>query len=294
VTRAFSALMAALVALGLLLVPRLALADTCRDPYLCRLPTVTDSGYRYSYSNGEINRVAALDVRSASGVPMEHFLTPTCWSNPAPGPSGVVSDTLCPSATGACPPGQVRMWVHYRPQGSGAVPRPVPGWRCVGATQSVPAAAVLAGVRESLERLAPKAAFEVQPRDWALVNLPIIVHATSPNGRPLEQPIQFDVTQPVPGHLEAYPTYQWDFGGGTSAEGVGIAYDGTSPQQNPDYYVSHAYDATGSATVTLTILWRATFIVAGLPPFPLEDLPRTAARTFPVLEARSQLVADPS
>jgi len=164
----------------------------------------------------------------------------------------------------------------------------------VGASQSLPATDVLAGVRERLERLAPEAAFAVQPPDRALVNLPIIVHATSPDGRPLEQPIQLDVTQPVPGHLEAHPRYLWDFGGGAGAEGVGIAYDGTSQQQNPDYYVSHAYGGKGSATVTLTVLWRATFTVAGLPPFTLEDLPRTAARTFPVVEARSQLVADPS
>ncbi len=238
--------------------------------------------------------MAALEVRSASGVPMEYFLTPACWSNRAPGPSGVISDTLCQSATTACPAGQVRMWVHYRPQGSTATPRQAPPARCVGASQSLPATDVLAGVRERLERLAPEAAFAVQPPDRALVNLPIIVHATSPDGRPLEQPIQLDVTQPVPGHLEAHPRYLWDFGGGAGAEGVGIAYDGTSQQQNPDYYVSHAYGGKGSATVTLTVLWRATFTVAGLPPFTLEDLPRTAARTFPVVEARSQLVADPS
>jgi hypothetical protein len=186
------------------------------------------------------------------------------------------------------------VWVHYRPRGSPAVPTPAPGARCVGAGRSVPAADVLAGVRERLERLAPEAAFAVQPRDKALVNLPVIVHATSPDGRALEEPIQFDVTQPVPGHLVAHPTYRWEFGGGVGAQGVGLAYDGTSPQQYPGYYVSHAYDAKGSATVALTVLWRATFTVAGLAPLALEDLPRTAARSFPVVEARSQLVADPS
>jgi hypothetical protein len=56
--------------------------------------------------------------------------------------------------------------------------------------------------------------------------------------------------------------------------------------------VAHAYPrASATETVQLTVLWQATFTVAGLPPLELADLPKTARESFRVVEARSQLVA---
>jgi hypothetical protein len=104
----------------------------------------------------------------------------------------------------------------------------------------------------------------------------------------------FDVTAPVPGRLEAYPTYQWVFEAGAVGEGRGRAYDGTSPREAPGRYVAHTYRVPAARQpVTLTVVWKAVFTVPGLAPLPLADLPQTARQTFPVVQARSQLVADP-
>jgi hypothetical protein len=161
----------------------------------------------------------------------------------------------------------------------------------------VPVAALRDAVREGLARRVADPRFEVRPGGRALVNLPVIAYATH-SGRREEQRdcadpegVCFAVTRPLPGRLEARPVYVWDFGLGAETEGRGRPYDGTSPRQAPDYYVSHTYGQTGPQRVRLTVAWRATFTIAGLPPIELAELPRSAEVSFPVLEARSELVA---
>jgi len=265
-----------------------AAADGCYYTEDCARPVVTSEGYSYSYSDGQIHRTKTVNARSLSGRPLEFFWDEVCAGN-APAMAG--QGVSCAGAGLRCPPGQIQMWLSYREVGTTGTPTRDPRQRCMSPNVSIPVGQLLAGVREDLEKRAPQAAFVVQPKDKALVHLPVIVHAVSTDGRGLEEPIEFDVTQPVPGHLEAHPTYEWDFGEGFAAAGVGIAYDGTSPRESPGYYVSHAYTTTGQATVTLRVLWKATFTVAGIPPLTLEDLPRQTSQAVRVVEARSQLVA---
>jgi hypothetical protein len=265
-----------------------AQADDCYYTEDCAHPVVTSDGYSYLYSDGQIHKTKTVSARSSSGRPLEFFWDDVCAGN---APTRAGQGVGCMGATLGCSPGQIRMWLSYREVGTTGTPTRDPRQRCIGPNVSIPVGPLLAGVREELEKRAPQAAFAIQPKDMALVQLPVIVHAISPDGRGLTESIEFDVTQPVPGHLEAHPTYEWDFGEGFSAIGVGIAYDGTSPRERPDYYVSHAYTAPGRATVTLRVLWRATFTVAGIPPLTLEDLPRQTSQSVRVVEARSQLVA---
>jgi hypothetical protein len=272
----------------------------CREADLCAVPVVHEQGYRYFYEGNDL--VVAPVLRGPAGPAMEYMLLPACAVNHAPSGDGSVpaQDAQCSVAFAApqCAPGQILMRVYTRRAGTTTAWR-VTGTRCVGPTRRIPVAALQAGVREQLDaRLVPPE-FAVQPPGRALVNLPVIVHVTS-EGRRIRQSdcahpegVCFDVTVPVPGRLEAYPTYSWIFdSSGTAAQGRGRAYDGTSPRQHPEHYVAHTYARpTDRQRVSLTVTWKAAFTIAGLPPLDLADLPKTAQAAFSVVEARSQLVA---
>jgi hypothetical protein len=276
-------------------------APGCKIPTVCEVPLVNDHGYRYSFDGGDLVAAPVLSGRSGSGPAWEFVLLPACAGNVPPDPDNVAlaRDVFCAAAVGPprCAPGEVWMRVYGRVVGS-AGPWQVRGTRCVGAPRRVPVAAVLAGVRERLDRLVAPPVFEVQPAGRAIVNLPVIVHVVAEGRRRAQsdcahpQGVCFDVTVPVPGRLEAYPTYGWVFDAGAVASGRGRAYDGTSPREDPGHYVAHTYRVpVPRQPVRLTVTWKAQFSVPGLPPLELADLPKSSVRTFPVVEARSQLVA---
>jgi len=263
---------------------------------------VTQEGYEYAYDGGDIVGAPVLSGSSSRGPAQEFLSFPACQFNRPPSGDGrdPGEDTLCLSASISplCGAGAILMRVYSRRAGTSDAWRFV-GTRCLRATTRIPVADVLAGVAEQLAARLVTPKFAVQPGDRALVNLPVIVHVTS-EGRRTPQPdcahpegVCFDVTVPVPGRLEAYPSYSWVFDGdGAVGEGRGRAYDGTSPRESPDHYVAHAYTAPSAVeTVELTVTWRATFTVAGLAPLRLADLPKMAQESFSVVEARSQLVA---
>jgi len=266
------------------------------------MPMVTQEGYEYAYEGGDIVGAPVLSGSPGRG-PVKEFLSfPACQVNRPPSGDGrdPGEDSLCLSASTSplCGAGAILMRVYSRRAGTSDLWR-FGGTRCLRGTTRIPVAGVLAGVAEQLEARLVTPKFAVQPGDRALVNLPVIVHVTS-EGRRIPQPdcahpdgVCFDVTVPVPGRLEAYPTYSWVFDGdGAVGEGRGRAYDGTSPRERPEHYVAHAYTAPSAAeTVQLTVTWQATFTVAGLAPLRLADLPKTARESFSVVEARSQLVA---
>jgi hypothetical protein len=298
---------AAVVVLGLLAatgVPGIAVADPgpCRRTVSCPVPVVDHDGYEYSYDGGDIVAAPVLGGSPGGGQAMEFLSIPACQFNRPPSGDGrdPGEDAMCPAASNAprCAAGEIRMRVYARRAGSADGWRFV-GDRCVRATTRVPVAEVLAGVAEQLAARLVTPRFAVQPRGRALVNLPVIVHVTAEGRRVRQrdcahpQGVCFDTTVPVPGRLEAAPSYRWVFdGNGAVGEGRGRAYDGTSPRESPDHYVAHAYPrASATETVQLTVLWQATFTVAGLPPLELADLPKTARESFRVVEARSQLVA---
>lgn len=142
----------------------------------------------------------------------------------------------------------------------------------------------------------PDPRFEVQPSDGALVNFPMIVHASSPG--PVTKDF-FAVLGAFTVRVTATPaSYDWSFSDGgrmTTTDG-GRGYDGTSaesPGPYPSgYYVSHVFSRTGTASASLAMGWTGTATIAGLPPFTLPALNIPAVtRGVQVREARSRLVA---
>jgi len=161
---------------------------------------------------------------------------------------------------------------------------------CQAAAAAVPmddvVAAVEARLREELYKNLAHPEILVNPSPRALVNLPVIVSTEDPGPQSLE------FTTPLPGTIDAEPSYAWTWSDGHTSEGSGRAYtQAVSPTRNPDYYVAHTYRSSGPAGVTLTVIWRATATVNGAGTVPLDPIEFTAASAFDVLEARSRLVA---
>jgi hypothetical protein len=124
------------------------------------------------------------------------------------------------------------------------------------------------------------------PEVNALVNLPVI--ASTPN----QGQLGFDITNPLPGRVEASPVYSWVWSNGTTNSGAGVAYDGTSPTRNPRYYpVQSTYADGGAGSVDLQVTWSITLTVPGIPPITdIEPLVYEATESFPVRSARTVLV----
>lgn len=123
----------------------------------------------------------------------------------------------------------------------------------------------------------------LQPAD-AIVNLPMIA---STDDRP---PISIDISVPIVGTATATPEFLWTFAEGAVAHGPGRPYDGTSPTQNPGYYITHTYQALGTPTVGLTVTWRVTFTIPGYPPVDLTDVVRESTATTTIRSAGSELI----
>jgi hypothetical protein len=123
----------------------------------------------------------------------------------------------------------------------------------------------------------------LQPAD-ALVQLPMIACTQA------REPIEIELDDPVVGTVTATPTYTWTFGDGGVAHGPGRPYDGTSPRQNPGYYVTNTYRSTGPHTVELTVTWYVTFTMPGYDPIPLDDIVRAASTSTTVRSAQSELI----
>ena len=120
----------------------------------------------------------------------------------------------------------------------------------------------------------------------ALVNLPVI--ASTPDRGPLG----FDITNPLPGRVEASPAYTWAWSNGATGRGAGVGYDGTSPTGNPGHYpVQSTYADGGAESVALQVTWSIMLTVPGIPPITdIEPLVYEATESFPVRNARTVLV----
>jgi hypothetical protein len=120
----------------------------------------------------------------------------------------------------------------------------------------------------------------------ALVNLPVI--ASTPN----QGPLGFDITNPLPGRVEATSAYSWAWSNGISNSGAGVGYDGTSPRNNPGHYpVQSTFRDDGAESVDLQVTWSITLTVPGIPPITdIEPLVYDATAAFAVRSARTVLV----
>ena len=130
-------------------------------------------------------------------------------------------------------------------------------------------AQVAAAAREYIEKRVSPGTPDITPTGHTLVNFPNIV-STNAAG-----PVAFDVTVPLPGHIEATPGYAWTFtdsqGTTTTATDTGRPYDGTSPRV-PGYYLTATFTHSGPATVTLRTTWTATVTVQDQPPVVLDPI----------------------
>jgi hypothetical protein len=164
-----------------------------------------------------------------------------------------------------------------------------PGAVCRTISDPIPLADVEAEIRRVIEERFKHVAepeITLAPAVNALVNLPVI--ASTPN----QGPLGFDITNPLPGRVEASPAYQWVWSNGTSSSGAGVEYDGTSPSNNPGYYpVQSTYRDGGAEHVDLEVTWSITLTVPGIPPITeIEPLVYDAAEDFAVRSARTVLV----
>lgn len=109
----------------------------------------------------------------------------------------------------------------------------------------------------------------ITPAGQTLVNFPNIVSTTAAG------PVAFDITVPLPGHIDAAPTYEWTFADSqvavTHASDTGRPYDGTSPRE-PGYYLTATFPHSGPATVSLRSTWTATVTVEDQPPVALNPI----------------------
>ncbi|WP_129664724.1 hypothetical protein [Phytoactinopolyspora endophytica] len=146
-------------------------------------------------------------------------------------------------------------------------------------------AEVIAFLEEHYEAIA-EPEIEVAPAVNAVVNLPVIAATEDPGT------VGFDIENPLPGSVEAEPSYAWSWSNGTGGQGPGRGYDGTDPLAEPGHYPVHAvYARSGQGQVDLTATWEVTLFVEGNPPITdIEPLVYEAAETFTVRSARTVLV----
>lgn len=209
--------------------------------------------------------------------------TPFCRVN-VDGPR-VIDDVLCEGALRTCErlgsDARVAMWMVLTPLFAGPNPQ-LEGPICFANSSAIPIGPIIQKLVEQEIGTDPPP-IVLQPTD-AIVNLPLIA-STDPRA-----PIVIDITDPIIGTAQATPEFVWTFAADAAAHGPGLPYDGTSPTENPGYYVAYTYRALGSPTVVLTVTWRVTFTIPGYPPVPLEDVVRTAEQSTQVRAAGSELI----
>lgn len=175
------------------------------------------------------------------------------------------------------------MWMVLTPIFVGPLPR-AEGPICLDGTAAIPIGPQIQALVEGEIGTDPPP-IVLQPTD-AIVNLPMLA-STDP--RP---PIVIDVSDPISGTAQATPEFLWAFAEGAAAHGPGLPYDGTSPTENPGYYVAHTYAGLGTPTIELTVTWQVTFTIPGYPPVELDDVVREATASTQVRAAGSELVGD--
>jgi hypothetical protein len=223
---------------------------------------------------------------TVDGVTMQLRYVVNCPGNTTDSPVATGECTASPCVLGSGEQG-VNFLVYQR---IGSAPWQLrPGVVCRVVSDPIPLADVEAEIRRIIEERFKHVAepeITVAPAVNALVNLPVI--ASTPN----QGALGFDITNPLPGRVEASPTYGWAWSNGTTNTGAGIGYDGTSPTMNPGHYpVQSTYSGGGDESVDLQVTWSITLTVPGIPPITgIEPLVYEASEGFAVRSARTVLV----
>jgi len=186
----------------------------------------------------------------------------------------------CVSVTRGCPHGElVRAWFRGPGSGWGAI-----GLVCLGPGGPLTVRDVAQRVRDRVEQSVPALRPSAQPSTGVLAQLPVVFASGQPGGAQRW-------TMPLAGaqvELTASPRWAWSFG-----DGARLATDDPG-HPHPVAGVSHAYRAPGTRAVDVTAQWSATFTVAGMGPFPVDEPVRqTATLEVVVGEGRAVLTPPP-
>lgn len=268
--------------------------DCWQDSFGREVCSDTDAGgfgYRYDGATQTFFPDEALGgTETSGGVRIQLRYVVNCAGNTVDDPVtvGECSTSACMVPDGS--PG-VSYQVYQRPEGA-ADWTLRPGTVCRDVGVPIPLEDVEAEIIRIIEahfQQVAKPEITVQPATNAVVNLPVLASTPDPG------PIGFDITNPLPGRVEATPTYEWTWSNGQQSTGSGVGYDGTSPTGDPGHYpVQTTYVSGGSGSVGLTVTWSITLTVAGIPP--ITDIPPleySASADFPVRSAGTVLVDSP-
>ncbi|NDL60158.1 hypothetical protein [Phytoactinopolyspora mesophila] len=140
-------------------------------------------------------------------------------------------------------------------------------------------------IEEHYENIA-RPEIDVAPAVNAVVNLPVLAATPDPGA------VGFDIENPLPGTVDAVPSFGWQWSNGEAGSGPGRGYDGTDPVATPDHYpVRAVFTVAGEGRVELTATWTITLTVEGIPPITdIEPLVYEASEGFTVRSARTVLV----
>lgn len=243
-------------------------------------------GWFYSARDRAFYRVPTEFESPRDAPKLEWAHTPTCDGNlPEGADSALCSAAFCFTSEGT--PG-IDFWVYSRRVDQQDATWELVGNTCIAGEERVE----VADVERELERIVErefqrvaKPTISLAPATVALVNLPVIAWTEDLD------PIEVDIDQPLPGRIDASPTYRWAWSSGSDASGAGRPYDpSVSPLETPDYYVHGLRTTPGPLSVTLTVTWDGAVTVPGLPPVPIDPLVYEATSSIDVSEARSELV----
>jgi hypothetical protein len=258
-----------------------------RGQVICTDPVAQGFGYYYDRERHAFYTEKSVDgSETVNGVTVQLRYVVNCPGNTTDNPVGVGECTTSPCLLGSGEQG-ISFLVYQR---MGSAPWQLrPGLVCRVVSDPIPLADVVAEIRRIIEERFKHVAepvITVAPAVNALVNLPVI--ASTPN----EGPLGFEITNPLPGRVEASPVYSWAWSNGTTNTGAGVGYDGTSPTSNPGHYpVQSTYASGGAESVGLQVTWRITLTVPGVAPVTdIEPLVYEASEGFAVRSARTVLV----
>ena len=275
-----------------LMVPSNAHANDCwtdvRGQVICTDREAGGFGYYYDRATQTFYPEGALDgSETVDGIRIQLKYVVNCVGNTTDNPTaiGECSTSICAMPDGT--PG-VSYQVYFRTGGATEWTLR-PGTICRDVGDPIPLAEVEAEIMRVIEERFQHVAeptITLAPAVDAIVNLPVLASTEDPG------PLGFDITNPLPGRVEATSSYTWTWSNGVTNSGAGVGYDGTSPTRNPGHYpVQSTFTGGGSGSVGLQVVWTITLMVDGLAPITdIEPLEYEASAGFGVRSARTVLV----
>lgn len=178
-----------------------------------------------------------------------------------------------------CPSGQELLRLFFSENG-GRTWRNL-GLMCIDSEGPTTVESLGREMRAGFERAVPASGLRHQPARGVLPYLPVIFDSMQPQGiaASTHQLNGLSVT------LRPSAQWTWDFGDGASLHTL------TSGSRYPDMEVSHTFTRGGTYLVRVTTVWRASFTVDDLGPFPVrEPITQESSVRIQVGQARAVLI----